>query len=873
MGVKGLVALLRWVMVDSNLDRFAGTVVPIDTHTLLHRFSSQGANYRFIDGGHCAAVVKSVLNVAHQLQVHRIVPLFVLDGPSSEGKRGEAAKRSAAKQRALEALRASANSMAGEDAEVFKAALKSWEETGSACPLGPDENSKERAAHIVRVVDSLSSENMKHVVTLGSVVSQRMVGAIVNAFQAFCFQYVVAPHDADSQLAWEVRGGGRGSVACSIDSDMILLCKKAVFPHNGSKTFDYRKGRCTLFDLDSVKQKLAAIHAATTTGAPFPTNVLHPTLLQNATSGATKPFAELSIAKQLSSLASIASNGWLPVLRAAALAGSDFSTGLNGVALPTSLALFSSLKEPNKPWNELQEPLAAGARSLGLRNVAACIANETEWLQNVVRAESCFRGGVVCVAEQQGFCHQRYDPFAHEISPSAVVQEVIVSSLPGFLQAHNIATGLAEGRLVTETCGTIGASPVLPTTGPRPYFKSGCLFKEQDLKDTARLSIAVEQLSGLVDVISVLYQTFSRKRVVVLNGPKEEWTAAQCQAYLENRDVVGWSNLNMEQLRSLCEKVQSFTDTYLHGKDFVLVRSENRARKGPEAVRELATTTELPGVADGYVLGLQQAMDSVPLVPEVEIARWFLKRADYKGNPIKAQQSLNDGALLASANFVLLETARHKFEESAASAETKVWFAVKVRSAKFKMVTYVVVVQGVVEDKNTVSALGHFHIRTASCNCCVGKSETCKHVSAAIWAFVDITLRRRLATCTQVLCAFNEALGKAGVGRKGRRRKLEAYNTIQPAAEALRDNSRSALPYNPDRCRRVDLSSLAEHFREEKYPAAAFVNVWQEQREERQNLKVERRAHLKRALSKSPEKPPPKSTAPPLSPRFSLPNE
>ena len=194
--------------------------------------------------------------------------------------------------------------------------------------------------------------------------------------------------------------------------------------------------------------------------------------------------------------------------------------------------------------------------------------------------------------------------------------------------------------------------------------------------------------------------------------------------------------------------------------------------------------------------------------------RYFLHRPGFDGKPVNAQQSLDDGVQLAQDGWVDLGSLRYKLQDGA-------WtIASRVRSSHFSAVSYVVSVSGECHSFSRATPRGVLRLVGGACNCCVGRGETDKHLSALCWALCDLTQRKRLDTCTSVRNMWLQSQA-AGVASRGSHNKKN-YN-LQSAAAVLLDD-KGGYKYDPARCKQVSLERLRLHLLESGVEAACFSN-------------------------------------------------
>ncbi|KAJ2158262.1 hypothetical protein GGF46_003904 [Coemansia sp. RSA 552] len=205
MGISGLLPLLAEAQRKGHVSEFAGQTVGVDSYIWLYK----GAFSCAVDiglGRETDRYVTSFMTRARMLRHHKVEPLFVFDGGLLPSKREtELERHRNRKQRRAEALKFWA---AGKRKGAFELFQKCLEATPQMAR---------------RVVDALRAEG---------------------------FAYLVAPYEADAQLAYLEREGVI-SAAISEDSDLIVFgCRRVVF-----KMDQY--GAATLFDRERMERTRA----------------------------------------------------------------------------------------------------------------------------------------------------------------------------------------------------------------------------------------------------------------------------------------------------------------------------------------------------------------------------------------------------------------------------------------------------------------------------------------------------------------------------------------------------------------------------------------------------------------------------------------
>lgn len=180
MGIQGLLPLLRSITTPVHVSAYAGSVVAIDTYCWLHRgASAQAAAICKGDAG-ADGYVHFVCGRVQMLIDAGVRPLLVFDGAPLPAKRAQEDCRAERRQRCLSAaleLEAAGNAAAAE--KMYRSAL-------DVTPL----------------------------------MAKRVIDAVQQRFPAVAC--VVAPYEADAQLAW-LSANGHVAAVISEDSDLLAF--------------------------------------------------------------------------------------------------------------------------------------------------------------------------------------------------------------------------------------------------------------------------------------------------------------------------------------------------------------------------------------------------------------------------------------------------------------------------------------------------------------------------------------------------------------------------------------------------------------------------------------------------------------------------
>jgi 5'-3' exonuclease len=184
MGISGLLPQLKSITTHVNVSKYAGQTMAVDGYVWLHRGVFTCCEELCL-GKPTDKYIKYFINQVNLLRHHGVKPYIVFDGgplPAKAGTEKErSASRDAAKQRAVELQQQGR----GADARALYA---------KACDVTP-----QMAAHVI------------------------------NALKELNVQYVVAPYEADAQMAF-LSKQGLVDVVLSEDSDMIPYeCKTVLF--------------------------------------------------------------------------------------------------------------------------------------------------------------------------------------------------------------------------------------------------------------------------------------------------------------------------------------------------------------------------------------------------------------------------------------------------------------------------------------------------------------------------------------------------------------------------------------------------------------------------------------------------------------------
>ncbi|KAH7923456.1 PIN domain-like protein [Leucogyrophana mollusca] len=184
MGISGLLPLLKSIQVNKHLSEFSGQTLAVDAYVWLHRGVYACAT-ELATGKATTKYVDYAMHRVRLLRHHKIQPYVVFDGGPLPAKKGTESER---KQRRDDNL-AKANSLAAQ---------------------GKHSQARE---FYVKCVD----------------VTPQMAFQLIKALRAEGIQYVVAPYEADAQLAYLERVGLVDGIITE-DSDLLVFgCRNVLF--------------------------------------------------------------------------------------------------------------------------------------------------------------------------------------------------------------------------------------------------------------------------------------------------------------------------------------------------------------------------------------------------------------------------------------------------------------------------------------------------------------------------------------------------------------------------------------------------------------------------------------------------------------------
>ncbi|KAG1877067.1 PIN domain-like protein [Suillus tomentosus] len=184
MGISGLLPLLKSIQLHRHLSDFAGQTLAVDAYVWLHRGVYACAT-EIATGKPSTKYVDYAMQRVRLLRHHKIRPYIVFDGGPLPAKLGTETER---KQRREENL-------------------------AKAKALASQGRHKEAREYFVKCID----------------VTPQMAYQLIKALRAENVPYVVAPYEADAQMAYLERVGLVDGIITE-DSDLLVFgCRKVLF--------------------------------------------------------------------------------------------------------------------------------------------------------------------------------------------------------------------------------------------------------------------------------------------------------------------------------------------------------------------------------------------------------------------------------------------------------------------------------------------------------------------------------------------------------------------------------------------------------------------------------------------------------------------
>ncbi|XP_001603157.2 exonuclease 1 [Nasonia vitripennis] len=184
MGITGLIPFLEKSSKKTNISEFAGKAVAIDTYCWLHKGAFSCAD-KIVMGQQTDAYVKYCMKFVNMLLGHNIKPILVFDGRHLPAKAETEVKRRESR-----------------------------------------EANRKRAAELIKMGKITEGKNL---LRRSLDVSHKMALEVMKECQAHNVDCIVAPYEADAQLAY-LNISGIVDVVITEDSDLTLFgCKKIFF--------------------------------------------------------------------------------------------------------------------------------------------------------------------------------------------------------------------------------------------------------------------------------------------------------------------------------------------------------------------------------------------------------------------------------------------------------------------------------------------------------------------------------------------------------------------------------------------------------------------------------------------------------------------
>ncbi|KAG7207302.1 hypothetical protein KM043_008970 [Ampulex compressa] len=184
MGITGLLPFLEKSSKKTNINEFAGKTVAIDTYCWLHKGAFSCAE-KLSMGEPTDAYVRYCMKFVHMLLRNKIKPILVFDGRHLPAKAQTEVKRRESRQ-----------------------------------------NNRKKAAELMRMGQIAEARNL---IRRSVDISHEMALEVIKECQRINIDCIVAPYEADAQLAY-LNISGIADVVITEDSDLTLFgCKKVFF--------------------------------------------------------------------------------------------------------------------------------------------------------------------------------------------------------------------------------------------------------------------------------------------------------------------------------------------------------------------------------------------------------------------------------------------------------------------------------------------------------------------------------------------------------------------------------------------------------------------------------------------------------------------
>ncbi|CAE6532527.1 unnamed protein product [Rhizoctonia solani] len=184
MGIQGLLPLLKSIHINTNIAEFSGKTLAVDGYVWLHR-GAYACAAQLVKGQYTTKYVDYAMHRVRMLRHHGITPYIVFDGGPLPAKRGTEKGREEKRAKSLaQAQQLEAQGKGNEAYEYYK-----------------------------KCVD----------------ITPQMAYQVIKALQAEGIPYIVAPYEADAQMAYLEREGIVDGIITE-DSDLVIFgCKNLLF--------------------------------------------------------------------------------------------------------------------------------------------------------------------------------------------------------------------------------------------------------------------------------------------------------------------------------------------------------------------------------------------------------------------------------------------------------------------------------------------------------------------------------------------------------------------------------------------------------------------------------------------------------------------
>ncbi|PFH38522.1 XPG N-terminal domain-containing protein [Besnoitia besnoiti] len=196
MGIQNLLKFLKPLARPTHISEFAGQTIGVDAMGWIHRGAVASA-VELLKGEETDKFLRFVVHMIMLLKYHRVEPLLVFDGAKIPAKSAEDDKRQQARQKASEEAR----QLLRKNEEARRAGRK------------PPVDSRELLTKC----------------TQGLSITPQMIDSVISACRSLNVAFLVAPYEADAQLAYLARTG-KIAAAVSEDSDLLAHgCAQVLF--------------------------------------------------------------------------------------------------------------------------------------------------------------------------------------------------------------------------------------------------------------------------------------------------------------------------------------------------------------------------------------------------------------------------------------------------------------------------------------------------------------------------------------------------------------------------------------------------------------------------------------------------------------------